>query len=254
MRLLWTLALAFSLSGVGAASAADWRAELDARTELAWSQHPNEAKAAAEAEPILTRNGMPRFVGEEVWNPHATPVLLSRALDPAEPQALRVALIEAAVKSGGEWSAVVAGQLAVEQDVAVRRMLAEVLREAEPADAARGLRLAVRDPSAEVRAAAQRAIGGRPDGATLSALVLDALDDPSALVRAEAARSAGWLHLDAGWDGLAGLLADEDAEVRLRALRALERLDAPRLAALPALSTLRQDLDPRVARAAGQIR
>lgn len=237
-----------------AAFAADWRSDLQAAAAESWRDHPVEAAAAADATPITTRNGMPRFVGEDVWNPIATPILLERAFDPSEPLDLRVALIEAAVRSDGDWSEAVVGQLAVEREASLRRMLAEVLREAEAGPAAEGLNLASRDADAAVRAAAMRAIGGRADGAALADAVLRGLGDADADVRKEAARSAGWLRLDQGWDGLVPLLADADADVRLNAVRALERLDTARLRTLPALAPLRADLDPRVARAAASIR
>lgn len=236
-----------------AALARDPRADLDAAVARAWAEHPVEAAAAAAAEPIRTRNGLPRFVGEDVWNPAVTPILLERAISGEQDPQLRQALIEAAVRSGGDWDEVVVAQLGLEPDPAVRRMLAEVLREAGAGPAAEGLALAVQDEEAAVRAAAMRALGGRADGAKLGSLVLDGLDDVDADVRKEAARSAGWLALDQGWEGLTGLLADPDPDVRLNAIRALERLDAPRLSRLPALAPLRADVDPRVARAAASV-
>lgn len=237
----------------GLASASDWRAALDAQVAEAWAQHPVEAAAAAKAEPIRTRNGLPRFVGEEVWNPAATPILLERVVNGGEDAATRAALIEAALRSGGDWSGTVAGLLAVEEDAAVRRMLAEVLREAEPVDASVGLPLAAADEDAAVRAAAMRAIGGRPDGATWEPLVRSALSDPDASVREHAARAAGWLGLGNTWSGLEGLLSDSSPDVRLSALRALERLDPVRLEGVPALKKLQQDPDSRVARAAAGL-
>lgn len=236
------------------AVAADWRAELETAVAEAWRDHPLEAAAAAKAEPITTRNGMPRFVGEEVRNPHATPILLARVADPREDLGERVALVEAAVRSGGDWDGVVVGLLAEEPEPALRRMLAEVLREADPAEAAAGLARAAADPAAEVRAAAMRAIGGRKDGATLADALMPGLGDADAAVRRDAARALGWLGVAQGWAGIEPLLADPSAEVRLAALRALERLDRPRLARLPALRALDGDPDPRVARAAAAIR
>lgn len=236
------------------ALASDWRSHLEEAAAESWRDHPVEAAAAANATPITTRNGLPRFVGEDVWNPVATPILLERAFDPSEPLPLRVALVEAAVRSDGDWSEAVVGQLGVEREAELRRMLAEVLREAEPGPAAVGLARASRDPDAAVRAAAMRAIGGRADGAVLSDALLRGLRDSDAKVREEAARSTGWLSLDQGWDGLATLLGDADPDVRLNAVRALERLDAARLRGLPELTALRADIDPRVARAAASIR
>lgn len=237
----------------GLAQAADWRADLDARVSAAWREHPVEATAATRAEPIHTRTGQPRFVGEEVWNPAATPILLERLIEGQEEPAVRIALVEAVVRSGGDWSESVVGLLQVEPDAAVRRMLAEVLREAEAGPAAEGLGRAFRDPESAVREAAMRAIAGRADGARFEALVQAGLFDRDAGVRQHAARAAGWLHLGQSWGAIEALLSDESAEVRLSALRALERLDAPRLGALPVLQTLRRDRDPRVARAASAV-
>ncbi len=49
------------------------------------------------------------------------------------------------------------------------------------------------------------------------------------------------------------LLSDSDSDVRYRALRSLQKLDASTVAGLPELSTLAADADPRISREASLL-
>ena len=75
-------------------------------------------------------------------------------------------------------------------------------------------------------------------GAGRSARLLGGLSETTPEVRGFAARSAGWTGLAAAWDELVVLLGDVEPDNRLKALRALERLDADATANLDALDTL----------------
>lgn len=231
----------------------DWRVRARAGAALQWRREPAFAAAVAEAAPGVTRNGMPRFIARELREPDASPLLLERLLSGNDDSAARAALVEALPLSGGDWSEAAAGLIAEGRDAGVRVQLAGALRHADAAPAREGLARAAVDTDAGVRAAAMRAIAGREDGATWGEAVVAALSDTDAGVRAAAARAAGWLRLAGAWEPLVARLTDADAEVRLQAVGALERLDAPRAAKLAPLGELLQDRDARVARAAARV-
>jgi hypothetical protein len=201
------------------------------------------ADECASLQPVRSRAGLPVFTGDAARA--CAPALLDRLATERDP-AIRVALLDALARWGDGWGPTVVALFPGEKDAGVRRMMAEVLADAEPADAAAGLRLAVRDPDAEVRAAAFRALAKRDDAD--GALILTGFADADATVRATAARAAGIREV--GWDALVPLLADRDAEVRRNAVRALERIDRVRVATLPEVAALAHDPDPKVADAA----
>lgn len=232
---------------------AGWRLRARAGAALQWRRDPTFAAAVATAAPLTTRNGAIRFTDRSLRVPDAAPLLVERLTASDTPSEERAALVEALRLSGGDWSEAVAGQLAVEPDAAVREQLAGALEHAEADIALMGLTAAAADPDGGVRAAALRAIGDRADGARYEALLLSALGDPDPDPRAFAARAAGWLGLSSAWKALVALLADPDADVRLRAVASLERLDADGAAALPGLQALTRDPDARVARAAQRV-
>ncbi len=231
-----------------------WRVRARAAAALQWRQDPALASLVSTVSPQPTRSGTPRFVERGLRDPDAAGLLVERLLARTDAPSHREALVEALRLSGGDWSEAVAGMLATEPDAGVRAQLAATLRDADADAAHAGLAVAAADADPGVRAAAMRALAGRSDGAEHAALVIDALRDGDAGVRAYAARAAGWLGLPAAWDGVVGLLADTDADVRLQALGALGRLDAARAAALPAVARLADDPDARVARAAARLR
>lgn len=235
------------------AASADWRLRASAGAAVQRRRDPVFAQAVMTTPPLTTRNGVLRFTDPRLRTPDAAPLLIERLTAPNTPALQRAALVDALRLSGGDWSEAVAGQLLVETDPLVRQQLAGALEHAEADVAFAGLTRAVTDPHAAVRAAALRAIGAREDGAVFTSQVLVALGDPDPEARAFAARAAGWLGLADAWTGLVPLLADLDAEVRLKAVAALERLDMALAAALPGLQRLRQDPDPRVARAAERV-
>ncbi|MDP2307011.1 MAG: HEAT repeat domain-containing protein [Pseudomonadota bacterium] len=236
---------------------AGWRLRARAAAALEWRQDPTFADAVATCAPLTTRNGAIRFTDRRLRAPEAAPLLVERLVSSETPSAERAALVDALRLSGGDWSEAVAGLLAVESDPAVREQLAGALEHAEADVARAGLALAASDTAGSVRAAALRAIGAREDGGSYAAVVFAALGDTDPAVRAYAARAAGWLGLTGAWSAVVSLLADSDADVRLRAVAALERLGAEEAAALPGLRALTQDPtrdpDPRVARAALRV-
>jgi HEAT repeat protein len=142
------------------------------------------------------------------------------------------------------------GLYAQEADAEVRAAL--IVGARKHPDAAASLSLLTQglaDSSALVRAESAAAAGSHPQGASLGDALIAALrGDEAAEVRGSAARSLGWLRLPAASPALTTALSDPSADVRLAALRALERVDAN--AARAAAPRLQADPDPGVARAA----
>ncbi len=231
----------------------DWVSVLTAQAALVEQRSPELALAMTDMVPSRTRAGSMRFTDPALRNPDAAPLLLVRLATGADDAGLRVALVDAARRTGGDWAPAIAAMAPMETDVAVRRMMVEVLDRAPIALATVALQSAVVDLEPDVRGAAARAIGGNADGAVLGSLLLPLIDDGDPKVRAEACRSAGWLSVTDAWDALVVRVSDKDADVRLRAMRALERLDAGRAAALPAIRAAVNDADPTAARAARKI-
>ncbi len=209
------------------------------------------AADAWDLEPHTTRAGTLRFLLPEDRDQALTDSLMERLATGGEDTAVRVALVEALPRSGGDWSSALA--LWPSENGDVRQTLVDGARHADQALAVQLIELALDDGDWEVRAAGARAAGWQTElGDELGPEVLDALADAHPEVRAFAARSAGWLHLDA-FGALLPLLADVDPTVRLNTLRALERIDATALQARPELATLSADADARVSRAASGL-
>lgn len=232
--------------------AGPWREALLAQATLAERQHPGLTVLAANLTPVRTRKGTPRFIDEALAEPGLAPLLLVRLAESGDPADVRVALVDAARRAEAD-PAVMAGLASVEADPAVRRMLVESLAGAPLPVAADVLVRAASDPDPTVRAGAARAIGAHPAGASLGAPLLALLDDADAAVRVEACRASGWLGVSEAWGLLSDRVGDPDPTVRLRAIRALQRIDPTRAAQSAVVRGAVGDPDPKVARAANQV-
>lgn len=212
------------------------------------------ARDIATAEPVLARNGQPRFTDPAWVSAGALRPLLARVASGDDSADVKVALLGVVSRIDGDWGGAVVALAAEEADPAVRRMLVEILGEASVDHARAGLSVALSDGSEAVRLAAMRALGAHEDGAQLGDLAVLALADDSVVVREEAARAIGYCGYVAGFEALRAALGDNAADVRHRALRSLQKLDAPRTAALPELSRLAGDADPRITREVARLR
>lgn len=230
----------------------DWRNRVTAMDVRAWQYDQSTAAAAWTLSPAATRLPALRLLDPRLETPAAAGPLLARLAWGGEAPDVRVALVEALVRTGGDWSPVVVAMFPDEVDVPTRAMMVQVARRAPPADALTLVRQGFADRAAPVRAAAAETCPWVEGHEALDGLVVAALADPDPVVRAEAARSAGWMEIASSWSPIVKLLGDADAGVRLQALRALQRLDPADAAGLPEVEVLKRDKDLKVQRAAAE--
>jgi len=269
----WTLALAL---GGGACQSDDVPGKIASpvdqpepqpqpRSQATEDRLPSQAPAGADEgdmatlQPRRTRGGMLRFSQEEIHDHPAAATVFVRRLA-TEPRAeVRLALIEALPRTGGDWFDGVLSHLDREADPLVRKAIVAIMIRAEPSRGAAGIARGLRDEAPEVRAEAAFAAGSLPPATVqqrpeLLARLHELLAAAHAPSRAAAARSLGLCGFaDQSFAALEPLLGDGDAAVRLQALRALGRLDRARAAELPAVRALRADPDTKVSRAAAKL-
>ena len=236
-----------------AMNSADWRVRQQAGVVHGWRSYPELYADWSVRQAAPTRAGMLRFRGSELADTRLAPLFLERLLqDPSV--AYEQALIEVLPRTGGDWADAFVGLLRTESDDRMRAVIAASMSEAPRKQALAGIRLGFEDASAQVRGEAARAAGWSDHGDLLIPELMAALGDSDAYVRAMAARSLGTKRAADAFDALATLLRDDDAEVRLRALRSMTRIDGEAMAARPELGDLAQDPDERVSRAAQSLR
>jgi HEAT repeat protein len=231
----------------------DWRVRLEAGLVLGWRRDAERYARLWSLQVPRDHAGLLRVPEALVADPALAPILLERVLRGGDASGARAAWVGALPMTGGDWSEATAALARDTQEPEILRACMDVARRAEPPHALEILRVGLSHADPTVRAEAARAAGWRKDGALLAPGLITALRDRDSETRAMAARSLGWLGHAEAWRPLLPLLDDASGEVRLQALRALERLDAARTARLPRLQTLAEDPDPKVSRAARQI-
>jgi hypothetical protein len=218
-------------------------------------QYASLAEQLDALQPTKTRAGFLRFTDPAIEQPEAAPILLARLSSGRDTPEVRAALAEAIGRTGADYAAEVSTLLASEADPRVRELLVGTLgRTADTSAAHPGLMVGLQDGEPAVRTAALRSIARRSDGASFANALLTALADADAKVRAEAAQTVGVVRLSDAVAPVTALLTDADADVRLHALRAIQRIDPIAAASLGSLDVLAHDEDSRVSRLAGSIR
>lgn len=210
---------------------ASWRVALAAHALDAWRTDPAGGHRMWTAEPMMTRTGAPRFgsdIGPSVW-------VMERLVLGQDPTEVRVALVDALIRSEGPWAHWITHVVLTDPAPEVRRIATEILRHTSPEAAKEALLGALQDAEPGVRAASVRAIGRLHPDAALKQALLDAATDPDDEVAGYAARSLGWLRAENAYETIAALLVRSNDQTRVHALRALERIDSQRAA-----------IDPRV--------
>ena len=219
----------------------------------AWQTDPTAAELAWTGVPERTRSGQAAFVGEAFRDPAVGPVVLDRLVRAQDPADWRPGLALAAVRAEAVPSEALSDLLRAEGDPAVRVVLLEVADKAPVDHAQPALALGAMDDSAAVRAAALRSLAARSDIEGHAGLILAGTQDADPEVRAAAAQAIGWLGMSDLWGAAQALLRDPEPGVRIKALRALERLDEDRARALPAVQAMAEDPDPRAAGVARRL-
>ena len=231
----------------------DWRVRTQASIVLLWRNDADLFETIWKAPTYRGRRGrIVRFDEPAMELPQATPALIERLLRTDEPAAVQIALVKVLIRNG-QADEHMLGLLGAVADAEVRLHVVHGFRSTSLDVATVGLSLALQDESPLVRAEAARSIGWRADGAVLATELLNTLEDAEDEPRAMAARALGWLAVDAAIEPLTALVADASPEVRLHALRSLDRIDSDNARRLPALDALTRDADPKVARVAKRI-
>jgi hypothetical protein len=242
-------------AGPAAIAGQPWRARVTAEVTRVQTDAPAWFDHVMTLEPRRARSGVLRLVGPELEDPSAAPVLLHRYLQAEEAPEVRAAVIAALSRTladDTDYVGAVTELLASEADPQVRVAMITTLRRAPGPEAIVGLELGLADADPQVRVAAANAAGRHPDGSQLAAPLIAALDDLPE-VQLAASRSLGYLHVESATTTLTGLLASDDAQLRLSALQAIDRIDPAVAEGLAQLSVLVTDADPKVARAAEKI-
>jgi HEAT repeat protein len=183
------------------------------------------------------------FAQKEIADPRAAPVLLKRLLNGEDSVRTRLAVVDALPNTGGDWYEGAAALIAIDADPRVRKKLVEVMRYIPWPHNIDGLRLAFTDETASVRVAAARTTGFVRDGAGLYNELMNGTFDDDWDMRAACVQAIGQLRATAARDRLVGMLADDQAEVRLQVMLALDRIDPEGLRQLPELERLARERD-----------
>ncbi|MEL6344359.1 MAG: HEAT repeat domain-containing protein [Myxococcota bacterium] len=229
-----------------------WSASLDSATqELVYGAPPALVEAVSGWQPGPTRAGSLRLYGSPDADPDLVSALVAqRLLDGQDTIEVQGALVDYLART--RQYADLARQLWDERP-ALRPYLVVVFQDAPDALALQALQLAFDDADPMVRAEAARVAGYRRD-LPLNPMLTQALDDDVVEVRAFAARTLGWRGDRSVFVTLQSYLDDPAPEVRLNLLRAMERLAPDVVGKIDDIAHLTLDPDPRVARAAEQIR
>lgn len=231
------------------AQAEDWTVELN--TYCAKKQE--SCLHLRELPPLRTRAGHYRFAVPETEDDGAALVMLERMLKGGESAEIRSALVPAFGSLLRDRAGLALYLYEREAEEQVRARLVAEVKTAQEGVANELLARGVVDSSAAVREISAAMIGYRTPNDTLTSALVQLLTDDTAVVRAMSARSLGWLHTSSAFEGLTATLDDPDANVRLQALSALNRLDSARLLASPVLDRLCADGDARVASLAKRL-
>lgn len=219
----------------------DWRSRVAVGVDALQASDALLYQRLSELQPDRAVEDVLRFTQPELQDPRAAPVLLRRLLQGEDPVKVRCAIVEALPATGGDWQEGAAALVGIDASPKVRKQLVEVMRYVDPPHSVAGLRLGFKDEDPEVNIAAARTAGFSRSGPELEAELYSSTFDADWDLRAAAVQALGMLRLPKSRDVLLKALEDEEREVRLQALLALEQLDPEGLLQLPQLEKLARD-------------
>lgn len=194
------------------------------------------------------------FTQQAVQDPRAAAVLLRRLLQGDEPVKVRCAIVEALPHTGGEWQEGAAALIGIDASASVRKKLVQSMRYASAPHSVNGLRLGFKDEDPEINVAAARTAAFSRNGLELIPELYSSTFDTDWDLRAAAVQALGMLKLPQSREVLIKALADEEREVRLQALLALEQLDPEGIIFMPEIDQLARDRKShRIARKADML-
>lgn len=194
------------------------------------------------------------FTQHELQDPRAAAVLLRRLLQGDEPVKVRCAIVDALPHTGGEWQEGAAALIGIDASASVRKKLVQVMRYASAPHNVNGLRLGFKDEDPEINVAAARTSAFSRNATDLIPELYSSTFDTDWDLRAAAVQALGMLKLPQSREVLIKALSDEEREVRLQALLALEQLDPDGIIFMPEIDQLARDhKSHRIARKAEML-
>ena len=190
---------------------------------------------------------------DQIKRDQSAAVVIDRLAKKTDPEEVRVQLAEQLPRWGGVYADAIADLFIEENSALVRAAFVRSARSAPTDQAVSILRRAFADSAIEVRIEAARVSAQHAAGTRLAGELRNALAAAEPALRAEAVRSLGALRVEAAKEELVKALRDTNAEVRLEALRAVDRIAPGTLAGSTAVITLQSDPDSRVAALAKQL-
>ncbi len=232
----------------------DWRARVAIGIKTLESSDPDRLARLSSIQPDRGFADELTFKQPEVQDPRAAPVLLRRLMQGEDNVRVRCALVDALPATGGDGQEGAAALVGIDASPAVRKKLVEVMRYVDPPHSLHGLRLGFKDEDPEVNIAAARTAGFSRSGPELFPELFSSTFDTNWDLRAAAVQALGMLRLPQSREVLLKALYDDDREVRLQGLLALEQLDPDGIAFLPEIDRLARDRKShRIARKADAL-
>lgn len=219
----------------------DWRSRVALAVHELQASDPALLERLATLQPTVQVDGQLSFAAAGLHDRRAAPVLLRRLLAGQDPAPVRSALVDALPLTGGDWQEGAAALVGLDASPIVRKQLISVMRHVDPPHGIHGLRLGFKDEDPEINVAAARAAAFHKHGAELFPELYSATFDTDWDLRAAAVQALGMLKVPRSREILIKALGDEEREVRLQALLALEQLDPEGLLELPQLEKLAKD-------------
>lgn len=215
---------------------------------LPWRERTTAELSTIEAKQLIEMMALPP--ASTTADPRLASVILDRLARKADPEDVRVALVEALPKTKGHYTDAL-NDLFVEENSA--KVRAALVRATPNELSIPILRRAFADSSTEVRLVALKSSSSHTVCEQLASELRNTLTDRESVLRAEAARSIGALKIAAARDELVRALGDADPDVRFEAMRALDAIAPGSLAGTAAVTALTNDPDTRVAQLAQKL-